>query len=154
MNSRRYNRQDTGFEGTADGRRAGRADYRAGGPRPRIHEMRIDECLKESGLAREEDIIIREQQFGRGAQRGAGHAPRTGGAASAAGCRTGSRCVGSIDAWIEQNQLTEHARLGEALAVVPGWERAVETALGHFLSALQVDNLDEFAAVTGGPTGW
>ena len=43
-------------------------------------------------------------------------------------------------------ELSDSARLGESLAVVPGWERAVETVLGHFLSALQVNDLDDFAA--------
>jgi chromosome segregation protein len=35
-------------------------------------------------------------------------------------------------------------RIGEVLAVVPGWERAVETVLGDYLQALHVERIDDY----------
>jgi chromosome segregation protein len=44
--------------------------------------------------------------------------------------------------WLEQQSLGQRARLAEKLNVEPGWERAVETALGDFLEAVCVPQLD------------
>jgi chromosome segregation protein len=54
--------------------------------------------------------------------------------------------VQEAEAWIKENGLASASRLGENLAVVPGWERAIEAVLGRFMQALRVDNLDDYAA--------
>jgi chromosome segregation protein len=54
--------------------------------------------------------------------------------------------VQEAEAWINENGLASASRLGENLAVVPGWERAIEAVLGRFMQALRVDNLDHYAA--------
>jgi len=46
--------------------------------------------------------------------------------------------------WLERNSLDQSARLAERLSVEPGWERAVETALGDYLEAVCVPRLDNF----------
>lgn len=46
--------------------------------------------------------------------------------------------------WLEQQGLAGARRLGELLAVAPGWERAVETVLGDYLQAIPVDRIDDF----------
>ena len=46
--------------------------------------------------------------------------------------------------WIVNHNLNDNLRLGQNLAVVAGWELAVETVLGNFLSAVQVENIAEF----------
>ena len=48
-------------------------------------------------------------------------------------------------AWFEAAALVERPRLGEALAVSTGWERALETVLGPALRAAVVDDLDRHA---------
>ena len=53
--------------------------------------------------------------------------------------------VPEAETWIQDNDLTNAQRLGENLSVVPGWERAVESVLGRFMQALQVDDLSGFA---------
>ncbi len=47
--------------------------------------------------------------------------------------------------WLQGHGLQDKARLGEQLQVEAGWEVAVETVLGNYLQAVQVDNLDGFA---------
>ncbi|MGI9328474.1 MAG: chromosome segregation protein SMC [Pseudomonadales bacterium] len=47
--------------------------------------------------------------------------------------------------WIEAQNLAAAHRLGEHLAVVGGWEQAVEFVLGPYLQALQVDDAASFA---------
>ena len=49
--------------------------------------------------------------------------------------------------WLASSGLANKPRLAAQLAVQGGWERAVETALGDYLEALCVDELDEVAAV-------
>jgi chromosome segregation protein len=46
--------------------------------------------------------------------------------------------------WLDQHGLAGARRLGELLAVAPGWERAVETVLGDYLQAIPVDRIDDF----------
>ncbi|MCZ6459903.1 MAG: chromosome segregation protein SMC [Gammaproteobacteria bacterium] len=48
--------------------------------------------------------------------------------------------------WIEAQGLSAAQRLGEALSVVPGWEQAVETALGDYLQAIRVDDIELYQA--------
>lgn len=53
--------------------------------------------------------------------------------------------VQEAEAWITSNGLSQARRLGENLAVAPGWETAVEAVLGRFMQALHVERLDDFA---------
>jgi len=46
--------------------------------------------------------------------------------------------------WLDEHGLTGVRRLGELLAVVPGWERAVETVLGDYLQAIPVGRIDDY----------
>jgi chromosome segregation protein len=52
--------------------------------------------------------------------------------------------------WLASHGLDDAGRLGEALAVVGGWERAVETVLGDYLQAVRVDRIDDFQQALGG----
>lgn len=110
----------------------------------RLLDMRIDECLKELGSARE-DVIVRERVLddARTEVQNLRHELASLQAVQQAALDQNAQ---EAESWIQAHNLSESPRLGEALAVVPGWERAVETVLGHFLSALEVDNLDNFAA--------
>jgi chromosome segregation protein len=47
--------------------------------------------------------------------------------------------------WLDAQGLAERPRLAERLTVDPGWERAVETVLGHYLEAVCVEGLDDVA---------
>ncbi len=44
-----------------------------------------------------------------------------------------------VSDWLARHGLEEAGRLAETIQVEPGWERAVETALGHFLEAIVAD---------------
>src|SRR5262245_1772684 len=52
---------------------------------------------------------------------------------------------GKVTEWLASNTLTDRPRLGQQLAVEPGWERAVETVLGSYLEAVSVDAIDAIA---------
>ena len=54
--------------------------------------------------------------------------------------------VPEAESWISENALHDVKRLGESLSVVPGWENAVESVMGRFMQALQVDDLTVFAS--------
>jgi chromosome segregation protein len=49
--------------------------------------------------------------------------------------------------WLDSSGLGKQPRLAAQLSVKGGWERAVETALGDYLEALCVDELDDVAGV-------
>ncbi len=49
--------------------------------------------------------------------------------------------------WLASSGLAKQPRLAAQLSVTGGWERAVETALGDYLEALCVDELDQVASV-------
>ena len=51
--------------------------------------------------------------------------------------------------WLDQVGLFDAPRLGEGLAVVPGWEHAVETIVGQSLQAVRVDEVDAYADKLG-----
>ena len=53
--------------------------------------------------------------------------------------------VPEAETWISDNGLNDAKRLGQNLSVVPGWESAVESVMGRFMQALQVDDLANFA---------
>ena len=52
--------------------------------------------------------------------------------------------------WLKSAGLANQPRLAAQLSVASGWERAVETALGDYLEALCVDELDQVAGVLPG----
>ncbi len=49
---------------------------------------------------------------------------------------------GAVTTWLEEHNLDDVRRLAETLEVDNGWERAVETVLGHNLEALCVDGVE------------
>ncbi|MBM4204836.1 MAG: chromosome segregation protein SMC [Gammaproteobacteria bacterium] len=53
------------------------------------------------------------------------------------------------EAWLVGQGLSGRSRIGESLAVVNGWERALETVLGAFLHGVVVDDLDQYAVAIG-----
>jgi chromosome segregation protein len=59
--------------------------------------------------------------------------------------------LGKTDApvvqWLEQNQLHKLPRLAQHLTVDDGWERAVETVLGHHLQGVCVEDIDNLAVM-------
>jgi chromosome segregation protein len=57
--------------------------------------------------------------------------------------------AGSATEWLAGAGLTQRPRVAESLEVQPGWERAVETALGAYLEAVCVDGLDTVAGALG-----
>ena len=108
----------------------------------RMLEMRIDDCLKELSAARE-DVLVRERvlEEARSEVQNLRHELATMQALQEAAL---GQHVQEADAWINSHGLSGSERLGESLAVVPGWEVAIETVLGRFVSALQVADLDQF----------
>ena len=110
----------------------------------RMLDMKIADCLQELGAARE-DILVRERTLddARNEVQALRHELATVQALQEAAL---GQKVKQADDWIAQNDLAASERLGESLAVVPGWELAIETVLGRFLSAYQVDDLDALAA--------
>jgi chromosome segregation protein len=57
-----------------------------------------------------------------------------------------SASAGQATEWLGELGLASRARIAQTLEVQPGWELAVETALGDYLEAVCIDNLDELAA--------
>ncbi|MFL6605144.1 MAG: chromosome segregation protein SMC [Steroidobacteraceae bacterium] len=57
-----------------------------------------------------------------------------------------THAAGSATEWLAGAGLSKRPRVAETLEVHPGWERAVETALGDYLEAVCVDGLDTVAA--------
>ncbi|MEA5445792.1 chromosome segregation protein SMC [Gammaproteobacteria bacterium AB-CW1] len=59
--------------------------------------------------------------------------------------------------WLKQQGLAERPRLAERIRVSEGWERAVETVLGHHLESVSVDDvsmaLDELPGLESGQLG-
>ena len=51
----------------------------------------------------------------------------------------------SLKRWLNDRGLDKAARLMDGLSVDPGWELAIETALGDKLTAYQVDSLEELS---------
>jgi chromosome segregation protein len=56
---------------------------------------------------------------------------------------------GRVAEWLGSQGLDRRPRLAQELGVERGWERAVETALGSYLEAVCVEDLDAIAAATG-----
>ena len=59
---------------------------------------------------------------------------------------------GDVSAWLAEHGLSDAARLAQQLKVEPGWERAVEIALGHALEAVCVSGLADVAGWLHGLT--
>jgi chromosome segregation protein len=57
---------------------------------------------------------------------------------------------GSAEEWLGRSGLGSRPRVAETLEVEPGWESAVETALGEDLEAVCVEQLDELVAALEG----
>jgi chromosome segregation protein len=55
-----------------------------------------------------------------------------------------------ISGWLKANNLQSAPRLAQSIQAEPGWEHAIETALGFYLEAICVDALDDTAQVLGG----
>ena len=53
--------------------------------------------------------------------------------------------AGNVGEWLSGSGLASRPRVAELLDVEPGWERAVETALGDYLEAVCIDRLDELS---------
>ncbi len=58
--------------------------------------------------------------------------------------------AGRAAEWLGARDLAGRPRVAETLEVEPGWERAVETALGDYLEAVCVERLDELATALEG----
>ena len=58
--------------------------------------------------------------------------------------------AGKAAEWLAGTGLTHRPRVAQTLDVESGWERAVETALGDYLEAVCVDNLDGLAQALEG----
>jgi chromosome segregation protein len=57
--------------------------------------------------------------------------------------------AGQASEWLRASGLGSRPRLAAALEVEPDWERAVETALGDYLEAVCVEQLDEASSALG-----
>lgn len=105
-------------------------------------EADIDRCLADLGAARE-SVLTTERVLdeARGDVHNLRHELASLEAVQAAALGRDERLAHD---WLEAQSLSGAERLGEALAVVPGWERAVETVLGDYLQAVRVDRIDDF----------
>ena len=56
----------------------------------------------------------------------------------------------AVDAWLNQQGLSNNKRLADELQVESGWEHAVETVLGDYLQAVCTDNFESVASHIGG----
>ncbi len=57
-----------------------------------------------------------------------------------------SASAGQATEWLGEIGLSARTRIAQTLEVEPGWELAVETALGDYLEAVCIDSLDDLAA--------
>jgi chromosome segregation protein len=57
-----------------------------------------------------------------------------------------SASAGQATEWLGEVGLSGRPRIAQTLEVEPGWELAVETALGDYLEAVCIDRLDDLAA--------
>ncbi|MGE0624668.1 MAG: chromosome segregation protein SMC [Pseudomonadales bacterium] len=118
--------------------------------RRRQLEAGIDEALKELAAARE-DLMLRERALDEA--RNDVHDLRHALASLEAVQRAAlGREAREAHDWIEAQGLAQAERLGEMLAVVPGWEQAVEAVLGDHLQAVHVDNVDHYSRALDGFT--
>ena len=57
-----------------------------------------------------------------------------------------SASAGQATEWLGEVGLAGRTRIAQTLEVEPGWELAVETALGDYLEAVCIDRLDDLAS--------
>ena len=116
----------------------------------RRHDLdaEIDRCLNDLATARE-DVLMRERvlEEARGEVQGLRHDLASLQAVQQAALGRDER---DAQDWIDAQGLTGAQRLGEALAVVPGWERVVETVLGSFLQGIRVADLGQYQSALAG----
>jgi len=107
-------------------------------------EADIDRCLSDLAAARE-DVLATERVLddARGGVQSLRHELASLEAVQQAALGRDER---QAHGWLEEQGLAERQRLGELLAVVPGWERAVETVLGDYLQAVRVERIDSYQA--------
>jgi chromosome segregation protein len=105
--------------------------------------QRIEDCLEKLTTAREQ-VVVRERALeeARGRVQELRHQLASLQAAQDAAL---GQDVQEAEAWIESQGLRQAQRVGEHLAVVPGWERAIEAILGRFMQAIQVDSISDYA---------
>jgi chromosome segregation protein len=105
--------------------------------------QRIEDCLEKLTTAREQ-VVVRERALeeARGRVQELRHQLASLQAAQDAAL---GQDVQEAEAWIEAQGLRQAQRVGEHLAVVPGWERAIEAILGRFMQAIQVDSISDYA---------
>lgn len=58
----------------------------------------------------------------------------------------GKSAGGAVNTWLGKHGLNDAARLAQKVTVETGWERAVETVLGHALEAVCIDGLGDIGA--------
>ncbi len=105
--------------------------------------QRIEECLEKLSLAREH-VIARERDLDTARARVQELRHQLAGMQAAQDAALGQDVL-EAESWIEAQGLGQARRVGEHLAVVPGWERAIEAVLGRFLRAIEVDSLEDHA---------
>ena len=105
--------------------------------------QRIEDCLEKLTAAREQ-MVVRERALeeARGKVQELRHQLASLQAAQDAAL---GQDVQEAEAWIESQGLSQAQRVSEHLAVVPGWERAIEAILGRFMQAIQVDSIADYA---------
>ena len=110
-------------------------------------EAGIDRCLADLGTAREE-VLAGERVLddARGGVQTLRHELASVEAVQQAALGRNER---DAHGWLAEQGLERAERLGEVLAVVPGWERAVESVLGDYLQAIHVDRIDDFEMALG-----
>jgi chromosome segregation protein len=111
-------------------------------------EAEIDRCLAELAGARESVLRAeRDVEAARVDVHGLRHELASLEAQQQAALGRNEREAGG---WLTEQGLDRAGRLGESLAVVAGWERAVETVLGDYLQAVRVDRIDDYQTALGG----
>ena len=110
----------------------------------RALEFEVDVCFSALATARE-DVLMRDKvlEDARGEVQALRHDLASLEALQQAALGREAR---ESHEWIEAQGLSAAQRLGEALSVVPGWEQAVETALGDYLQAIRVDDIELYQA--------
>lgn len=109
----------------------------------RLAEAKIDDCLKELAAARE-DVLLRDSVLDEARTEVQSLRHELAALQAVQDAALGQQQQ-EAEAWVEAHGLSAAERLGESLAVVTGWEFAVESVLGHFLRAVRVDELDDYA---------
>jgi chromosome segregation protein len=105
-------------------------------------EADTDRTIKALGSIRE-DLLVRERMVeeARGELQSLRHDLASLQAVQRAALGRDER---SAQDWVDARGLGSAERLGEALAVVPGWEHAVESVLGDDLQGIRVDDVSPF----------